>query len=213
MNLKESFNYQNKLKDFMASCHRILFDVGFITTTKEVHRYSSVLKDKEDEEIIKDKYMTYSIECYDGIVMDIVDLYMDIIAEKAMLTAAIREAKDSTLIDIDAVVSLNKNRNELIACLNMMSRASNEENSSNGFTFTFNNEGNQIKVAYPIDKIVTIDFDRNVVKSILKKLRRKVDESSIERDKVLLETELIDFAPKYYDCDSIEECLEVFKKA
>lgn len=52
----------------------------------------------------------------------------------------------------------------------------------------FNGEGNQTTYTYDIKEITTIDFDRNKVKAIASRLRRELDETSTEIDKMMLET-------------------------
>ena len=57
-----------------------------------------------------------------------------------------------------------------------------------GVGYVFNKEGNQTTYRYDIERVKTIDFDRNRVRKLIKKLQKKADKVSNEIDVALLST-------------------------
>jgi hypothetical protein len=78
-----------------------------------------------------------------------------------------------------------------------------------GRDFKFNVDGVQVPYQYNINEVTTIDFDRNKVKGLVKKLCRKSDEVSARLDELNV-TVRVDYTPKYEIGDSFEDCLNIF---
>lgn len=207
MNLKEAFRYQNFLaqKIYGVACY--LSNEANITTVIEKHNINSVMKDKENKEVARPKD---DEEYTSASVMDMVDFLLSLEDEKEKLTAAIDATKANQNINIDSVVAINKDIQRILAVVQRMGDTTSKERETTGTEYTFNGEGNQISVRYPVTVVTTIDFDRTAVKAIAKKLSKKIDESSTKRDMVLVTAEVEGFEPKYDVNDSLEEMVESF---
>lgn len=207
MVLKEAFQYQNFLHDKLVDIQEILIEEGNVMSVKEEHNISDSIKEQEDKVL-----ETKALEDYDFNVNNLIDLLADIVYEKERLTNKISEVKKSAGLDIDGIIAINKDKLQVSRTLEYLSKLKSKETESNGRTYTFNGEGNQIQVVYPVKRIQTIDYDRNVVKNLYKNIKKEVESSSLKRDEILLLTELDDFVPKYLDADSVEEMMEIFLK-
>ena len=75
-------------------------------------------------------------------------------------------------------------------------KSSHELQKGEGRGYVFNNDGNQTTYCYDIDRIMTIDYDRNKVRAMVKELTRESDEVSIKIDEALLHTQ-VDYEPKF----------------
>jgi len=75
-------------------------------------------------------------------------------------------------------------------------KSSHELQKGEGRGYVFNNDGNQTSYCYDIDRILTIDYDRNKVRAMVKELNRSSDEVSIKIDEALLQTQ-VDYVPKF----------------
>ena len=129
-----------------------------------------------------------------------------VLEEKEKLSLAIVTAKKTTKIDIDHSIAMNKKRQEFVSSLNFMNGIKNRETKSRGTDYKFNQEGNQISYYYDIDEIITIDFDRNDIKGLIKKLTKQSDELSITLDGLLITTE-VDYIPVLDINDSLEDII------
>ena len=111
---------------------------------------------------------------------------------------AIGKAKGGMDLTLDAVVEGNKRRHAFLYTLQGLAnrKSSHELQKGEGRGYVFNKNGNQTSFCYDIDRIETIDYDRNKVRSMVKELTRLSDEMSINIDKALLETE-IDYTSKF----------------
>ena len=138
--------------------------------------------------------------------MQIVDFAVKVLEEKEKLSLAIVTAKKTTKIDIDHSIAMNKKRQEFVSSLNFMNGIKNRETKSRGTDYKFNQEGNQISYYYDIDEIITIDFDRNDIKGLIKKLTKQSDELSITLDGLLITTE-VDYIPVLDINDSLEDII------
>ena len=137
--------------------------------------------------------------------MDLVDLIMKVMAEKEALSAAIATAKKTTEIDIDHSVAMNKKRQTFISTLNYMNGLKSSETTTTGVGYKMNPvDGNQVSYKYEVQEVSTIDFDRNDVKGLIKKLSKECDEISAKLDVIQLTT-VVDFVPSWDINDSLED--------
>ena len=63
-----------------------------------------------------------------------------------------------------------------------------------GSDYLINNEGNQNKYYYPVEKTIKVDFDKKVVYNLDKKLLDKMDKISIAIEEFML-LNIVDFVP------------------
>ena len=94
--------------------------------------------------------------------------------------------------DLDAAVEVNKQRHSAVKAFDFIvtQKSSNVVQKNQGRGYVFNNEGNQIEYRYDIERIKTIDFDRNRLRRVIKALYDKADEISTSIDSALLNTKV-----------------------
>ena len=204
MTLNEAYRYQNFITGIFSQLIDLLNNPHYITKTTEFHNRKSVYDAAEDERREIEK--SSSIDCA---VNDVIDFAMDILREREDISTAIGKAKRECETDIDRDITVNKMRHLLSDVFNSMSMQKNKEVTRNTTGYKFDNEGKQSPYYYPMTEITTIDFDRNVVKKLSRKLSREADEISSKLDLINV-TKEIDFAPKYDVNDSLEDCIKVF---
>ena len=207
MNLKDSFRYMNFLDSLMEKGQMLLMTDSLITNTKEEHLRSKANSEATDEVINDANPSEYNFSAN-----DVIHFMEEILAERETLSKKIAKVKKSTSIDIDYSVSMNKKRQEFIGALSYLEKLKSSEKTTKGFDYKFNEEGNQVKYVYDVKKIVTIDYDRNKVKKLIKNLSKKCDEISTEIDKIMIITE-VKFDPKWDFTDTVEDAIQkVIKK-
>lgn len=201
MNLKESYRYANYLDALFNRAMNYLLDDNFITVTIEKHLRSKVDKDASDENIIplKQFKIDYTPNALIEFVVDVVD-------EKSRLTDAIAAAKATTEINIDSSISINKLKQNFVKTLKFMDSFKTTEKQDQGADYRFNVNNEQVRYFYPIIKETTIDFDRNVVKKLIKKYLKDTDDVSSKLDEITINT-VVDFTPKYDVNESFEDAI------
>lgn len=200
MNLKESYRYANYLDMLLNTAYRYLKNKGFVTSTKQNHLRSKANNEASDEVIEVQK--PYDVDFTPN---DVIDFVIDVIAEKELLVNAIAKAKASTEINIDNAISMNKKKQEFVGVLNMIANIKPSENTTQGTDYKFNpQDGNQIRYYYNIEEIVTIDFDRNDVKSLIKKYRKECDNISAKLDFIEINA-IVEHEQKYDISDTFED--------
>lgn len=201
MNLKEAFRYQNFLDELLGTAYSYLNNKNFVVSTVETHLKSQVNPDAKDEVIEVQK--PYDVEFTPN---DLIDFVVKIINEKERLSNIISDAKMRTEIDIDVAIALNKKKQGFARVLQSLSDIKSGEKVKNASDYKFNTDGNQISYYYKINEVTKIDFDRNDVRGLYKKLLKETDEVSTKLDSILINTEL-DFDPNWDLNDSFEECV------
>ncbi len=208
MILKEAYRYQNFLDRLLSEAQSFLTMDTFIVNVKQIHHRKKANPEAEDEVVFVKKRMVNANFALDAVPsftpMNILDFTMKVLQEKEKLSLAILDAKRTTKVDIDHSIAMNKKRQELIANLKYMDGQRNREEKARGTDYKFNQEGNQVSYGYDIDEVITIDFDRNDVKGLIKKLTKQCDELSIVLDGLLITTE-VDYAPRWDINDSLED--------
>lgn len=199
MVLKEAYTYQNYLSNLIGQAMICLNKRSFVTETKQIHHREKVNPKANDETIIVNE--TDDVEYTPT---DLINLMDSLIDEKDRLCKAIADAKSTTDIDIDTAISMNKVKQAYISCLNSLASMKSRTIQNTGEDYKFNEAGDQVRYFYPMEEIVSINYDRNVVKGIIKKLKKETDEISLKLDQIQLNTE-VDFEPKYSMDDSLED--------
>jgi len=201
MNLKEAFRYQNFLDELLGTAYSYLNNKNFVVSTVETHLKSQVNPDAKDEVIEVQK--PYDVDFTPN---DLIDFVVKVINEKEKLSNIISDAKMRTEIDIDVAIALNKKKQGFARVLQSLSNIKSGEKVKNASDYKFNTDGNQISYYYKINEVTKIDFDRNDVRGLYKKLLKETDEVSTKLDSILINTEL-DFDPNWDINDSFEECV------
>lgn len=183
MNLKEAFQAQNKIEDFFDFVSGYLDDEKNLISVTEKHFRSKAAEGQQDEKI--------------NIVVDnkfppdkVIDFLFMLIDEREKLARAIHAAKSSMDFDLDSAVDVNKKRhsaaNTLRGLREFKSSSLLEKNA--GVGYVFNKEGNQTTYRYDIERVKIIDYDRNRVRELIKKLQAQADKVSNEIDAALIST-------------------------
>lgn len=193
MNLKEAFQAQNKISDLLNHITDYLSDSDNVMTITEKHLRSKALAGQQDE--------TVDVSRKDEDAFDVgrlLDIWQELMEEKERLGAAIGKAKADMTFNLDAAVDSNKARRSFLIMLQGLAnrKSSHELMKGSGKGYVFNNDGNQTAYCYDIDRIKTIDYNRNKVRAMVKELNRISDETSIKIDEALLQTK-VDFTPKF----------------
>lgn len=200
MVLKEAYHYQNYLTELIDEAKRYLTKRDFITTTKQKHNRNKANPDAQDEVI--EVPNPYTVEFTP---MNLVDFIIKAITEKEKLSEAIVSAKKSTEIDIDAAIALNKIKQGCISVLSAMVNTKALEKKTQGTDYKINQiDGNQMKYYYDIDETIVINYDRNDVKGLIKKLTKETDDVSMKLDAIQITTEVA-YDPIWDIGDSLED--------
>ena len=183
MNLKEAFQAQNKIESLFDFVSGYLDDEKNLTSVTEKHFRSKAAEGQPDEKI--------------NIVVDnkfppdkVIDFLLLLIDEREKLAHAIHAAKSSMKFDLDSAVDVNKKRHRALENLRGLRQfqSSSLIQKNAGIGYVFNKEGNQTTYRYDIERVKTIDFDRNRVRKLIKKLQKSADKISNEIDSALLST-------------------------
>ena len=183
MNLKEAFQAQNKLEKLFSFASGYLDDEKNLISVTEKHFRSKAAEGQQDEKInvaVDNKFPPDKV----------INFLMMLIDEREKLAKAIHSAKSSMQFDLDSAVDVNKKRHAAATTLRDLRRIKSssliEKNA--GVGYVFNKEGNQVTYRYDIERVKTIDFDRNRVRELIKKLQAKADKVSNEIDAALIST-------------------------
>lgn len=193
MSLKEAFQVQNKISESMSYINRYLSDADNVMTITEKHLRSKALAGQQDDTVDVSRKADEGFD-----VGRLLGIWQELMEEKERLGAAIGKAKAGMDINLDAAVYANKSRRAFLGMLQELAnrKSSHELQKGEGRGYVFNNDGNQTSYCYDIDRILTIDYDRNKVRAMVKELNRSSDEVSIKIDEALLQTQ-VDYALKF----------------
>lgn len=203
MVLKEAYRYQKFLAGLIQSAEYYLYKREFITTVEQYHERKKSNPDAENETVQKENPTKSSV---DFAANDLLRFIPELLEEKENLSIAINKAKNTTEIDIDASLSMNKQKQEFIRVLNDMNSKKSCEKTITGKGYKFNVNNEQVPYIYDVVEKTTIDFDRNTVKALIKKYSKETDHVSTMLDRIVLTTQ-VDFDPKYDINDTLEELL------
>lgn len=202
MVLKESFRMQNHLEELYTQAMAFLALEENIVSVREMHLRSKSNPKASDEtvDIIKPSTMEPN---------KMIDLCLDILAEREKLSLAISKAKAAAEIDIDTAMLSNKGKMWTIRDLQELAKKKSSESMTRGTDYLINAEGNQTPYFYTLKTIRTIDFDRNMVKGIIKRLQKEADEVSAKIDLINVTLE-VDYTSKYDFDDTLEDAYDKF---
>ena len=193
MNLKEAFQAQNKIGELLDYIVRYLSDEDNVMTVTEKHLRSKALAGQQDDSVDVSRKSEEMFE-----VGKLIGIWQQLMEEKEQLGLAIGKAKAGMDFNLDSAVDANKSRRSFLMTLQRLAnrKSSHELQKGEGRGYVFNNDGNQTTYCYDIDRIMTIDYDRNKVRAMVKELTRESDEVSIKIDEALLQTQ-VDYEPKF----------------
>lgn len=207
MNLKESYRYANFLDTLITKSICLLNSDNFITVKEQTHLKQKANPNADNEVVVVPKVSTIEAN-----TMNVIDFAMVVFAEREALHNAIAEAKKKMEINMDAALSANKRKHDFISTLQYLSGLKSTERQISGNDYMLNAENNQVKYFYTINEVMTIDFDRNQVKGLMKRLLKETDETSNKLDALEITTE-IDFIPIFDVNDTFEDLVEAYVKS
>ena len=205
MILKDAYRYQKCLSTMIGQAETLLLNNSFVTSTTQKHNRKKANSEAEDEIIEVDKPIT------DFTAMDVINFIADAIKEKQKISDAIVAAKRNTDIDIDSSISLNKIKQEYIGYLRLLAAMDSSERKTYGTDYKFDVDGKQTSYRYEVIETTTIDFDRNDVRGLAKKLQKECDNISSKLDLIELTTD-VEFTPKWDVNDTLEEVITSTKQ-
>lgn len=200
---QEAYRYQKFLSQMIQSAEYYLYKKDFVTTVEQYHERKKSNPDAENEIVQKENLTKSSVDFTPN---DLLVAIPKLLEEKENLSIAINKAKNTTEIDIDASLSMNKQKQEFIRVLNDMNSKKSCEKTITGKGYKFNVNNEQVPYIYDVVEKTTIDFDRNTVKALIKKYSKETDHVSTILDRIVLTTQ-VDFDPKYDINDTLEELL------
>ena len=209
MNLKEAFRFQNKLTELTNLASAMLSLPGSTVRTQTTYLRKKAMPEAEDEVLVNE-----STAFCAGRINEMLDFLMFLLEERAALGKAIRAAKAGMELDLDLEAGLNKQRQSLAAVFRTMAaiRPSETLERGGGVGYCFNAEGNQVTYRCDVEKVTTIDFDRDQVRRLSAKLFRQADEISTRIDVALVTTQ-VDYRPPFDVNDNVEIVFEQFCQA
>lgn len=214
MNLKESYQYQNHITSLFAQTYASLGSNAYVTRTERTHCRSKAAEGAIDETVDENMERPFGNVPVDAVI----DFACALIAERTDLGAAITDAKyrakivsfSGDDIDLDAELSANKFRHQLIARLENMADIKPEViRKSTAKDYKFNAEGNQAPYFYPVEDKIVIDFNRDDLCAKRKKIKEVASAMSMRAEKAMLDTN-VEFAPKFDIHDSYLDTLTKF---
>jgi len=214
LSLKESFRQLNFLEKNISALSRSLSNTSNAITIKEIHQKSKVNQDAEDETIDMTAERTYP----NASIVDIAFLVKQLVDQKLELSLAIETAKKNLFLDwtengvnltLDSAIEYAKKSRELANNLKSLVDIKSSEEKKIGSAYKFNVEGNQVSYRYDILKTNTIDFNRNHVNDLYKKLLNKADTLSTQIESAMLQN-IVEFNGLYDVHDSTLEIVEQY---
>ena len=202
MILKESFRMQNHLTALSHQALLFLARTENVVRTKEEHLRSKRNPQAADE-------VVEVLRSTDLIPDKVIGLYLDLLAEREKLSAAITRAKASADIDIDSALAINKARQEAVSRFKILAKLKSSESTTDGKDYLINSEGNQTPYIYTVRSVHTIDFDRDELRGIIRRLQREGDAVSAKIDLLNVTLE-VDYTPKYDFDESFEDAYAHF---
>ena len=213
MNLKESYQYQNFLKDLYMQAYMGLRELNVVKTVRSHYR-SRAAEGALDETVDETTARPFG-----DIPVDALISFTDsVITERERLSSAISDAKyrakldvlGCSGIDLDAELSANKLRYQMITRLESLAALKPETvRKSTGKDFKFNAEGNQTAYTYPVEEVVSVDFNRDNLRGYLKQLKTVAAERSMRAEKAMLETS-VGFEPAFDMSDNYMDILTAY---
>ena len=201
MNLKEAFRFQNKLESLINETEAILSSEDCVTLTRRTYLYKKVNPDVTNQTVT----VTPDTEFYKQI-NELIEFAMYLLDQKSKLSKAISITKNNLPLDLDGEVGMNRYRQRISDVFRYMARIKGKEVTeiNGGVGYRFNNEGNQIAYKCDVERVTTINFNRNTVRKYATQLSKTADETSLEIDKCMINYE-VDFEPSFDVNDSFDE--------
>lgn len=205
MNLKEAFHYQNTLNNFLHSASAYLMSPQNMVRVEQVHMRSAADPSTSNETVDATKERPYP--CSNTVM---IGLLIALLEERKALAQAIQLAKSKSSFMLDAELSVNRSRHDVVQALQTVVRIKPSERMTYANGYKFNNEGNQVPYRYDVKEVTTIDFDRNFARDLMRKYQQEANEVSNKADHCMIDTELEGFIPMFDPDGSFDDIVEVY---
>lgn len=206
MNLKEAFTYQNFYDRLIGMVDNYLTMTN--STYKRTFTHLRHAANPEAEDVVKVETQEEKLP-YDTATL--IAFSLDVLDEKEKMYKAIRKAKESAELDLDAAIGMNKTRKNLQSFLAELYQKREYDMVTTGRDYKFNVNGEQVSYTYEINENLTLEYDKKEVKKIMKALDSKCNEVSKQVDYLNINL-MVDITPKYTLDMDLEDCLELFTK-
>lgn len=210
MNLKNAFRYSNFLTEQISQLQSLTYASKNYTTTKVTSFKSKAIKDEEDTiEILE---VDRDFDCK---MNDIYFIILDLISEKTKLEAEIALAKSGNKIDwkingqevdLDTAVSYNRAIRKTVECFSKFEKLTSTTEKTKGSDYTFNINNEQVMYRYDVERVVEIDYDKDVIKAKNRKLKSEADSISDAIDAFMLK-DIVSFEAKYDINSSMQDII------
>ena len=194
------------MKQWIEEAESFLTNRNNIVKIEETHKKSLV--NKEESDVVKE----INNRVIDVEPNTMIDFIYDLVEEKNKVSQAISEAKRNSDVDLDVSIEINKSKQRLANIYNRLSNVKNSQKTRTDRAYKFNVEGNQTPYVYEVDEVTSIDYDRNKVRKLQKKLEKTCDETSTKIETLQLTIE-VNHTPKYDVNDSFADLIEALKES
>ena len=206
MNLKEAFTYQNFYDRLIGMVDTYLTDTN--STYKRTFTHLRHAVNPEAEDVVKVEIQSEKLP---DDVATLVSFALDVLEEKEKMYVAIRKAKESAELDLDAAIGMNKTRKNLQNILTELYQKREYDIVSSGRDYKFNVNGEQVPYNYEINEKLTLEYDKKDIKKIMKSLDATCNDVSKQVDRLNVNL-TVELTPKYTLDMDLEDCLELFTK-
>ncbi len=202
--LKEAFRQQAFLQKLQSSCWDLMEDEDFYTKKVEKHLRAKALPGQENEEVDISETRHHSMT-------EVIRFCGWLIVEEEKLAHAVHQAKSAMDFDLDTAVIVNKSRRRLAGALKQATgfEASSVTHRGGGTGYVLDKDGKPATFSYDVERVTTIDFDRNKAKAESQKLFAACERTSLDIDRAML-AEVVDYTPQFDPNDSLQNILDDF---
>ena len=202
MNLKKSLELQNYLSELQKEATDKFYS-KFMMNVQRHHYISAVNADVKDyTETIDDSLKT---ECNFVTPNQLIRFAEYVMNQRVLLMGAIAEAKSEGQ-SYDLLIAQNSERRTQLVHFEYLQKLKGVEFKHRNEAYKFNVNGEQVSYEYDIKDVTTIDFDRNMVKSIVTKLRKECEDVSETIDRILIMRD-VDFECIFDIGDTFEDAV------
>lgn len=214
LSIKEAFRYQNFLDKNLSSLLSTLGNKSNALKVEEIHYKSKSNSEALDETVDQTAERTYP----NATVVDLSFLVKQLVNQKLKLSLAIENAKrdlflewkeDGQSLTLDTAVEFAKKNREQANTLKYLVDLKASEKKSQASSYKFNVAGDQVLYKYDVSQTTTLDFDKNIINDMYKKLLNVADTLSTQIELAMLK-EIVDFVPLYNIHDSIVDVVDKY---
>lgn len=188
MVLKEAFEYANTIKT-MSGNLAMIFSLNSKQMSKITETHMKSLVDPSLEDVVVDA----TPDEYDP--EKLLKLHQILLEDNIALNKAIADAKMLLEFDIDEKIACNKVIRDAIKDLKTLLSIRKYSGKDSEIGYRFNADGNQVSYKYNVVVESEPNFDRKMILEKVAKLMEEADETSMEIEKAIVNTN-VNFKPQ-----------------